>query len=357
MRKILIANIFGIGDVLFTTPLAASLQKEVPGIEIDYLANARTKDLIACVPGVRKTHVYEKDHFVALWRSSKLRAFGAYWKLFTDVKREKYDAVFDLTLARKFGFFFMMAGIRKRIGLDYKKRGTFLTHKVVLSGFSGRHVAEYYLDLLALLGLGPSARKMSLVPPADLSEWAGGYLRSNGIDPGKLVVVVPGGGASWSSHSYRKRWMPEGFARVAGMLAKEGWNVLVIGDSSERGLCMKVAQASGIEGAAYESGLDLKKYVALLSKAKLVLCNDGGPLHMAVALGIRTVSIFGPVDPAVYGPYPPSDEHRVIVSSSLSCRPCYKRFRLPKCDYDARCLSDVLSEKVFDACEDLLAKR
>lgn len=350
----LIANIFGIGDVLFTTPLIAALRKRFPGVEIDYLANARTGDMVLAVPGVGNVFVYEKDDIVKLWRSSRTAAVRELWRLFLGIRRRRYDVVFDLTLSRKFGLMFMLAGIKKRAGLDYKKRGTFLTDKVKLEGFAHKHVAEHYLDLLRSMGVEAPSGNMTLVSPAGMVPWVDGYLKAKGIDESKLVAVIPGGGASWSKHSYRKRWQPEGFAAVTRALAAAGWQPVVIGDASETALCRGVVEKCGEKNVRAENGLDIKSYMALLSRARLALCNDGGPLHMAVALGVRTVSIFGPVDPAVYGPYPLSDRHRVIVSSSLSCRPCYRKFRLPQCDYDGRCLVDIPPEEVVEACEELL---
>ncbi len=354
MRKILIANIFGIGDVLFTTPLIASIREAFPGAEVDYLCNARTKDLIACVPGTGETFVYEKDDLVKAWKRSKIAAVKQVWRMFAAIKKNRYDAVFDLTRSRRFSFFFMLAGIKKRIGLDYKNRGTFLTDKIKIEGFLDKHVAEYYLGLLEKAGITRPVRKMELIPPPELKTWAEGYLRSRGIDRGKLVAVIPGGGASWSRHSYRKRWLPEGFASAVKALSGSGWQVIVLGDVSEADICREIEQMTGKRDVFTENGLDLKKYIALLSMCKLTLCNDGGPLHMAVALGVKTVSIFGPVDPLVYGPYPGSANHRVVVSAGILCRPCYKRFRLPRCVNENRCIVDIEPEKVVDACLELL---
>ena len=354
MRKILIANIFGIGDVLFTTPLAASLKKAWPGVEIDYLTNARTKDVISCVPGMGKIFVYEKDDLVKLWKKSRIKALKYVFSLFSGIRRAKYDVVFDFTLSRRFGFFFMLAGIGKRIGFDYKCRGAFLTCKVKIEGFLDKHVAEYYLSLLEKIGVSASVRKMELVPPREFDAWAEEYLRARGLDGKKLVAVIPGGGASWSRHSYRKRWLSEGFAASAKALLDNGWQVILLGDASEEKICLEVKELTGRSDISIENGLDLKRYMALLSRCRLALCNDGGPLHLAAALGVRTVSVFGPVDPLVYGPYPSSGDHRVIVSEGVPCRPCYKRFRLPQCVNDNRCIADIEPEKVVDACLELL---
>lgn len=355
MKKILIANIFGIGDVLFTTPLISNLKKHFKELEVGYLCNARTKDVLEYNPDIEKIFVYEKDYFLELQKESRLKSVKEMLGLINAIRKEKYDAVFDFTLSRKFGFIFLMCGIGKRIGFDYKKRGIFLTGKLPLAGFEEKHVVEHYLDLLALVGSSAEEKDMSLAPGEDVLGWADEYLAANGINRGKLVAVVPGGGASWGGDAFRKRWPPEGFAHVADSLKEKGYDVALLGDSSEKDLCMRVSDMMERSPSLIEAGLDLKKYIALLSRCNLVVCNDGGPLHLAVALGSRTVSVFGPVDEYVYGPYPKTDNHRVLTALELPCRPCYSRFKFAGCDKDMECLAGLTPEIVERSCLELLA--
>lgn len=354
MKKVLIANIFGIGDILFTTPLVANLRKAFSGVEVDYLCNARSKDVAECIPGVNKILVYEKDDFRSLWRKSKKAFLSSALGLFREIKNGKYDVVFDFTLQREFGFIFMLAGIDKRIGLDYKNRGVFLTDKLPLEGFENRHVAEHYLDLLDLVGLKPEIEEMCIYPDPVSLEWADEYLSGKGLEEKPFMAVVPGGGASWGKQASRKRWHEEGFLAVADELSEKGVNIAILGDPLEEELCTFVAGKMKKEPKIKENNLTLKEYIALLSKSALVLCNDGGPLHLAVALGVPTVSVFGPVDEEVYGPFPRSAKHKVIKVEDLACRPCYSRFKLPECDFDTRCITDIKPEEVIKSCSEVL---
>jgi len=92
----------------------------------------------------------------------------------------------------------------------------------------------------------------------------------------------------------------------------------------------------------------------LIKNCNLLITNDGGPMHMAVALGVKTVSIFGPVSEVVYGPFPLTRNH-VVLKWDMACRPCYKNFRLPVCDKDRECLKSVSSDEVFAAANALLS--
>ena len=102
----------------------------------------------------------------------------------------------------------------------------------------------------------------------------------------------------------------------------------------------------------------LGRFLGLLKRLSLVVCNDGGPLHLAVSQRTKTVSIFGPVDPRVYGPYPlDPGRHQVVLRAEMLCRPCYHGFKLPPCPYDRACLNELDAEEVLRACERALASR
>jgi lipopolysaccharide heptosyltransferase II len=354
MKRILIANIFGIGDVLFTTALISNLKKENGPVSIDYLCNSRVKGMMNNNPEVDEVFVYEKDTFIKLSKRSRIAFLKSIFKLYSNIRKNKYDIVFDFTLSRKFGLFFFLAGCKRRVGLNYKKRGLFLTDKIPFVGFEKRHVIEYYLDLLKLMGLESKNKKTHLFVGEEDKQWAEKYLNDKGFTQGKLVAVVPGGGASWGAQAYKKQWKISGFSEVADILIRKGMNVAVLGDSKEETLCKDVINHMKEKPLFVENALTLDKYCSVLDKCDLVLCNDGGALHMAVALDVKTVSIFGPVDPAVYGPYPLSENHKIITNDYLSCRPCYNKFKLPECNNDIRCLSDIDADQVADKCREIL---
>lgn len=356
MKKILIANIFGIGDVLNTTPLIANLKNAYKNVSIDYLCNKRVFEIAGDIPGIDSILVYEKDDFVRLWKSSKKKWFTALFGLFREVKKQKYDAVFDFTLSREFGLFFVLGGIRSRIGFDYKGRGIFLTKKIPLAAFEKRHIIEYDLDLLKVSGIPVQEKEMRLTADAESLTQISDYFKKMDIDPERLVTIVPGGGASWGKQAYRRRWNAENFSSVADSLSEKGFQVAIVGDNAEKALCLKVAGRMKREPSAIRNDLSIKQYVAFLKKSRLVVCNDGGPLHVTVALGTKGVFVFGPVDEKVYGPYPVTDKHKVILACDVECRPCYHKFKLPECMDNKRCLSVIYPERVLEVCLKLLER-
>lgn len=357
VKNILIVNPFGIGDVLFTTPLVDSLKAGIESSMLGFLCNRRTEPLLKADPKIEWVFVYEKDELKALWKESKIGYFKRLLSLIGDIRQKGFDIAIDLSLNREYGFLCMLAGIKERVGFNYKKRGVYLTKKIDICGYHDKHIIEYYLGLLKFVGVLPVRKEIRLSLPREEREWALGFIRTNGVKEGEsLIGIAPAGGASWGKEAPIKHWRAEGFADVADRLAeKTGARVIILGSASEAVTCEEIAGAMRKPSVMACGKATLLQSAALMSLCELVLANDGGPLHMAAAVGTRTVGIFGPVDERVYGHYPPSVRHRA-VKEDLICRPCYRNFKMKECEERA-CLDGVSADKVFKAAEEVLAER
>ncbi len=355
IKNILIINPFGIGDVLFTTPLIESLSARIEGSGIGFLCNRRSEPLLRANPKIKWVFVYEKDELRALWKRSKAGYIKKFFALAKDIRDKKFDAVIDLSLTREYWFLCFLAGIRESIGFNYKGRGSYLTRKIEIKGYSGKHVIEYYLELLRFIGIEPVHKGISLYVPRQDKEWARDFLKTNGIKEGELLIgIAPAGGASWGKAAAIKHWRSEGFGGVADRLIEElGAKVIVLGSDAEAGICEKAANAMRNRVLMACGKTTLLRSAALMSLCGLVIANDGGPLHLAVAAGTRTVGIFGPVDEKVYGQYPPAGRHKT-VKEDIECRPCYKGFKMKECA-ERKCLSGISAEDVFKAAKEALA--
>lgn len=354
LKYILIVNPFGIGDVLFSTALIEAIGRLVEGCHIGFLCNRRTEALLRNNPLVDWIFVFEKDEYRNLWKESKVRCFRKFASLLKEIKVKRFDTVFDLSLSRQFGFFTWLIGIPRRIGFNYRKRGVFLTDKIDIKGYNYKHIVEYYLDLLGLVDLKPTTNYLMLyVSDAD-KKWAKDFLMANGIKEGDLIVgIVPGGGASWGKDATFKHWGGEKFAQVADQLIeKHKAKVIIFGDEAETDICNGVRNNMKDIAVMACGKTALLQFAALMGMCNLVIANDGGPLHIAVAMGAKTVGIFGPVDEKVYGQYPSNEKHKV-VKSNLECQPCYRNFKLVDCDM-RRCLDEIAPEDVFKAAEEAL---
>jgi heptosyltransferase-2 len=178
------------------------------------------------------------------------------------------------------------------------------------------------------------------------------FIRKNGISGKRLVGMVAGAGKSWGAEAFYRRWDPENFAYVGRGLCLSGdIRVIIFGTGEESKICDFIVKSIGCGAISLCGATSLGFLVEMMSRCELVLCNEGGPLHIAVSQDVKTISIFGPVDDKVYGPYPASEKHIVVRAEGVECRPCYTNFKHAVCD-DRKCLKNISKEKVLE-----LAKR
>ncbi|MFZ5801016.1 MAG: lipopolysaccharide heptosyltransferase II [Candidatus Omnitrophota bacterium] len=356
-KRILIVNPFGIGDVLFTTPLLRSLKENISGSFIGYVCNARTEKILASNPFVDRIFVFEKDYFRSLAKKSRLKCLKEFLKLLSSIKQERFDLCLDLSLSGQIGFFVWLLGIKERVGFNYKNRGWLLTKGLSFAGYEGKHVVEFYLDLLRKLDIPVSDNQLEIFLSDEEKKRRDDFFKKMGIGAGdRVIAVIPGAGLSWGKDAVVKHWPAENFADIADKcIEKFSSQIIIMGDFKDENACRAVQEK--MSGAAVQlcGKTTLRQFAAILNRCSLVITNDGGPLHMAVACGAKTVSLFGPVDEKVYGPYPFEPQRHRVIKKQLDCRPCYRRFKLKECPRRL-CLETINPEEVFGAIEELLCQ-
>lgn len=358
MKKILIVNPFGIGDVIFSTPLIEVLKKNFPDSYIGYLCNKRASELIATNPYLNRIFIYEKDEYREVWERSKAECVKKLWRLLMSIRRERFGISIDLSLGYQYSMLLKFIGVKKRLGFNYRDRGRFLTDKVDINGFNDKHVIDYYLDVLNCLKV--DIKKNEVYPkvfaPDESLKWADTMLKDAGITNHDLLIgVIPGCGASWGQDAKYRRWGKDSFALLADrLIAKYNAKIILLGDAKEAEICDDVQRLMKNKVLNCCGKTSIGEFLGILARCKAIVTNDGGPLHMAVGLGKKTISIFGPVDEVVYGPYPPQD-HIVISKKDLPCRPCYKKFKYTKCEKQL-CLSSITVDEILKASEGILSR-
>ena len=142
-----------------------------------------------------------------------------------------------------------------------------------------------------------------------------------GIEETDYVIgIFPGAGGSWGKDASTKHWPALKFAQVANKLMEQfGAKVLILGDASERAIAEVIVHAMVHKPIDLVGKTGLEILPAVIKNCNLLITNDGGPMHMAVALGVKSVSVFGPVSEIVYGPYPESKDH-LVLKWNLECR-------------------------------------
>jgi len=351
ISNILIFNPFGIGDVLFSTPLIRNIKQNLPNATISYLCNRRTYSLLEHNSFIDVITIFEKDEWRALAKKSKIKFIKEFFNFRKQIKKMRFDAVIDLSLNSQYGFFFKSLGIKNRIGFNYKNRGKFLTHKIdVEGGYKNKHVVRYYLDLLKFFQINPQEYEFDIFLTDQDKKRALDILDEYNLSKDDLLIgVCPGSGDSWQKTAYFKRWPKDNFLEICNKLDKEsGAKIIIFGSLQEGDVCQYLYEGMRNKPINLCGKISLREFCSLIYFCRLIITNDGGPFHIAQAMGKKSLVFFGPVDDKVYGAFP-DDSNCLVIKSDIACRPCYQSFRFSGCDIDKQCLRNIDPEYVFSA--------
>ncbi len=316
--NILIVRLGALGDIVHAVPAAAALRNKFPGARIDWLVDAKHRDLIDLVTVVDHAIVLERPS-IAGWLdvSRRMRSAG-------------YDVAIDFQGLMKSAILARASGAPRVIGfsiwhLREKTARPFYSEIGHGSADVAEHVIHKNLSLLGALGVTDGRIQF---PLAAVESRALIDVRSAlGLERA-FALINPG--AAWPN----KRWPPERFGEVAAFLQEiRGLPSIVLWGPGEEGLAGAVVETSG--GAARVAPpTNLRDLLALSRAASLMVSGDTGPLHVASAAGTPTVSLFGPTDPHRNGPWAQDD---VTVSRYGACGCHYER----RCRKPEWCLGSV----------------
>lgn len=229
------------------------------------------------------------------------------------------------------------AGVRRIVGYATQGRTALLDVAVALpSGWVARE--RHVLGLVEAAGCPACGTGLELFVTSREEEVAAALLARHGVgSDDRIVALAPG-----ASYGSSKLWPAESFARVGDALAAKGARVVVIGSSEEAALAARVAGAMHARAVVLAGLLDLGASKALVRRARVLVCNDAGARHIAVALGVPAVVVFGPTSLAKT----PLNLERVrALAADVACRPCYHR----TCPTDHRCMVRLAPERVIGA--------
>lgn len=349
VRRVLIASPYGIGDLLFLTPVLRAL-KLLPAMEqIDLLLGSRTEEVLKSNPHVDHIYSFDRDHY------RNLHGFYEKWHylkiLYQKLKKTKYDLFIDFSRRPEYGLLgAILLQIPLRIGYQYRGSRLFLHEEVDRFKVPiGVHHVDTVCSLIEKVGIQVDDRFLEFYVTDQARLECAQFLKKqcNGKNEGRFAVIAPGGGESWGKDAHFKRWPVKNFAALSKKYFPQLFDYLVIlGSSQEKEL-----------GDALERELDpipvlqlcgqcsLSTTAALLEKTVFFIGNDGGLMHLAHALKIPVIAFFGPVDPREYGPYPPSPNAVTVIKEGLECRPCYRKFRYQSDCSHRKCLQDLSLEE------------
>ena len=331
LRRVLLIRLSSLGDILLMTPLLSLLRAACPQAQVDVLVKAEYRDLLRAHPEITRLLTFDS-------RQSLLSALRA-------LRADRYDLALDLHCTPRSQL--LLRGLRARRRLVYNKRVLRRALLVRLGWNTLRDVIpvpELYVAPLRRLGLtgrlGPPTMHLDPESTEAMQAHIARTLPDASHQP--LLAVAPG--ARWPT----KRWPVERFATVAQELAREKQAaVVILGGPDEAQLARTLYDKIDVPVVNAAGTLSLMNSAALLSRCRLLISNDSGLMHMATALRVPVVAIFGPTVQE-FGFYP-FQARSEVVSEPLACRPCSTKgsIRCPR-EHHA-CMQDISNARVLAA--------
>lgn len=296
-ENILIIKPSSLGDIVLALPALSALRKSFPKARINWLIRPEFAPLLQNHPHLDRVIVFDRKFLGKAWYN--LRALKSLFLLIAQLRRSRFDAVFDLQGLLRTALLAWLSGCRNRFGMANARElaRLFYNHKVAQPP-DAIHLVDFYERVIE--SAGAKAADVEFVLPDDpaAEERIASLLTEHRVDRNNYAVFVPA-----SAHR-AKCWPVENFAALAQRLSSAfGLAVIAVGTQSDKPITDRLSRSANVLIKDFAGLTGLAELVALLRRARVVVSNDTGPGHIAGALGVPLVLIFGQVNPARLAPY------------------------------------------------------
>jgi heptosyltransferase-2 len=326
IKSILFLRHDRIGDMVQSTAALKALRKGYPRTKIVVLASKSNHEILIHNPNIDEILIYKGIS-----------------RFIREIRPRRFDLVIDsfVTYELRQALMAYLSGGKYRIGFEEGGREVFFNVNGPTASLP-KQMVDHLLDLVELLG----GKRKGCEPEVFLSDteiqWATEALAEKKISAGKLTIAIHPG-----AYYPSQRWPAERFGELARRILDQGEaKVILIGSSDEEGLLEVVKKSVGEEIQIFSCD-SIRKFVALLSRCKLLICNNSGPMHIAAALNVPTVSMIGPTVTPLWLPY---GENNVVINKALPCSPCNRAV----CK-EHGCMELISVDEVFEAVETQIA--
>ena len=336
IKRILVIRTDRIGDVIFSTPCVRALRENFPESFIGFLTTPYTKDLLLDNPDISEVIIYDRS--ASLWQKleciKRLRGY-------------KFDLAIILYPVFESAFIAFLSGARFRVGYPLNGSGFLLTTKADIKNIY-KHEIETCLAVVRAIGAETLDKKPCLRINSEAEKYAEDFFAQNNILSSDLIVGIHPG----ASREYA-RWQEEGYAKVAdALISNLGAKVILFGGKLDREVINYMLSLMKEMPVVLNSELNLQQLAALTKRCKVFVGNNSGPIHIAAALGVPAVAIFGNIHPLdSENKWAPCGEGHIIVRRQMDCLDCH-----PGHCYNHRCIEMVTVEDVLSAIEIQIAK-
>ncbi|MBW8017332.1 MAG: glycosyltransferase family 9 protein [Planctomycetes bacterium] len=297
VQKILIIKPSALGDIALTLTALTSLRKSFPDAEISWLVRKEFAPLLEMVTDLDKIVIFDRK-LLGKW-FMRPKAFASLIKFFKTLSTPQFDIVIDLQGLFRTALFAWITRCPKRFGIKGAREcaSMFYTHKVPLDE-NCVHQIDVHNKIITATGVTEIVMQYNLTIDEQTESSARQLLAENSVGDKKYAILVTG-----AAHA-NKCWPAEKFAELAGKLHDRfDLSVIAVGTKMDKPVVEKLKSLAKTNIIDLTAKTDIKVLAALMSKASIVITNDTGPGHIAVAAGAPVVMIFGPTNPLRVGPY------------------------------------------------------
>lgn len=333
-----------VGDVVMATPAFRAVRNNFPSARISLLIKKYAKPLIDDSPWFDEVIEYDPG--------GEHQGVRGFLRLVGRLRRSRFDLALILVNSLRGAIEARLAGARRRVGYDRNGRRMLLTDAVAPPTENGeivpQNMVEYYLRLCTQIGCPPEPTREELFVRDEIDLRAEEFLASHGRDPSKMLVGINPGAAFGSS----KCWLPERFAEVADLIIeRHRCDLLICSAPSEKEIAKAIeSQMTHRPINPCDDNPGLEVYKGIIKRMRMLITNDTGARHIAVAFGVPAVVIFGSTNTRYTDV---NLEQTTIVSAGVDCAPCQEKL-CPTGTH--QCMQAVTVEMVMEAADELLGK-
>ena len=346
-KNIALVKLSAIGDVVHALPVASALRKRYPHSHLTWIVEGKSREIVDGNPDLDEVIVFEKARWVKEFPYPH-RTFPVLWEIFRfsrQLRKANFDLVIDLQGLIKSGVLTWLAGTGTRIGfsVDYcrESANARFTNYHITPAKEDVHIIDQCLSLVRELETDTQHKQFKIHVPEKDRKYIEKFLEKKGVSKADFLLLI-NPGAAWET----KQWGVENYAQLADQVISDlGLMVIFLWGPSELTL-VKSIQKKMRQPAIRACPTTLKQSMALMQQAHLFVSGDTGPLHIAAALNIPCVGIYGPSSPERNGPY--GKIHRV-VQTNVSCRNCFRRF----CS-NQECMKSIPVSRVMETIRDMV---
>jgi 3-deoxy-D-manno-octulosonic-acid transferase/heptosyltransferase-1 len=346
----LIVKLSSLGDIIHCLPILNALKSGFPEAMIDWLVEEQNAGILEGHPHI--------DHLIILPRKSWMKKPWHIGKVCSeirafmrDLRSREYDIIIDFQGLFRSGLLVGLSKGSRKIGFDRVREMAhlFYNEKVPLSTMN-QHAVTRYLEIPRYLGVKKHLPQFFLPVSKKDSEYVNKILEEiNNITykNNKIIIINPN--ARWPS----KIWPWDRFRELIKELSFKDYEVILIGSTGDKVRMDLAFNSLGDRVHNLAGKTSLKCLASLFKRGDCLITNDSGPMHLAVAVGLPVIALFGPSNPLRTGPFGwlNGNQKNRVLSSPLLCAPCYKR----KC-IDKLCMWEISVGQVLNALEELLSQ-